>query len=297
MSRCRDERLTYLRDLGYNVISLPRAGIRPLSLAFLQGRRLIELGYLPEIWASKSAEPKPIPDEDVAKMSGKSTSQLAANVGLDILSNLVQAIGIDPVKVKAEYRDAHTLEFQFQDVVRERITAAALGEYLKNGRLSTKNAFVRRYVGTDEKFYIVTEVLKSKSFGVTARNSAKAGLEVKVPVIQQAASGEAGVTVERKAEGTVEFAGPKELPFAFIAAQLTRTGDEWEVVEFPRPGTIHFGLTDGTAPAADGFTRVKDGAVLFGDEEVDFDERPDEGDDEEAERPDEDESNEEGRGP
>jgi hypothetical protein len=278
MWTCPDPRVTYLRDLGYNVISLPRAGIRPLTIAFLQKDRLVELGYLPEIWTSEAETPKSPPgDDEVAKMKGKSTSQLAAKVGLDVLSQLVQAIGVDPIKVNAEYRSAHTLEFHFQEVNRERVTAAALGAYLQKGKLATDNPFVRHYVGTDEKFYIVTEVLTSKSFAVTARDTAQAGVNVKVPVIEQAASGSAGVKVKQEAEGTVSFDGPSQLPFAFIAAQLTRKAGRWDVVEFPQPGSIHFGLSDKTASAPDGVSRTKGGAFLFEDDAGDLLLRSEEG--------------------
>ena len=132
---CRDEKISYLRKFGYNVVVLPREGIRPLTVAFLyDSKRLTELGYLPEIWESNETKPTPISGEDVSKIGGQSTEKIDASAGIDILSNLIQALGGDPAQVKGEFQKAKTFEFHFQEVERERITAFALGKYLRNGK-------------------------------------------------------------------------------------------------------------------------------------------------------------------
>jgi hypothetical protein len=273
---CTDERITYLRKYGYNVISLPRDGIRPLTVAFLQdNRRLTELGYLPEIWSSTSPEPAPMPDQDVAQIGGQSTDKLKADVGLDILSNLVQALGADPIGIKAQYSKASTLSFHFKEVARERITAFALGKYLTDGKLASDDPFVKRYFTSNEKIYVVTEVLKSTGFGVTADDSSSAGLALDIPVIQGAFSGKGSVDVESTAQGTVEFNGKMPLPFAFIAAQLAWNQNHWEVVDFPEPGKISMSISS-PPPVVGGVVAHpwKGGSILFGNGAVDFAERP-----------------------
>jgi len=174
MWKCHDARIAYLRKFGYNVISLPRAGIRPLTVAFLHNNsQLTELGYLPEIWSSSSPVPKPLPDKDVAQIGGQTTDKMKLDVGLDVLTNLVQAMGANPIGVKSQYEKASTLAFHFKEVERERITAFALGKYLVDGRLSSADPFVGRYFQPTEKVYVVTEVLRSSGFGVTANDSSK----------------------------------------------------------------------------------------------------------------------------
>lgn len=275
MWNCRDEKITYLRKLGYNVISLPRAGIRPLTVAFLGANRsLTELGYLPEIWSSEKPEPVSLSGEDVSNIGGKSTNKLDASVGIDILGNLVQALGADPIGVKAHFDKAKTFEFTFKDVERERITAFSLGAYLAAGKLSSADPFVARYFQPAEKVYIVTEVLKSSGFGILATDSSNTALDLQVPVIQQAISGNASLKVSKTSDGTVSFTGDKKLPFAFIAAQLAWTNDHWNVIEFPDPGEISLAISN--PPPGDGeFAQAwKGGSVLFGQGVVDFDARP-----------------------
>lgn len=276
MWKCQDEKIKYLSKFGYNVISLPRAGIRPLTVAFLKNKhQLIELGYLPEIWTSKEEVPIAKTEGDVAKIGGQSTGELNANVGVDVLSNLVQALGLDPVKVKAQYKEASTFQFSFKDVERERITAFALGKYLISGEMASSDPFVKRYFQPTEKVYVVTEVLKSSGFGVTANNASKIGLDVNIPVIQQAVSGQGGVEISSTSKGTVEFVGQVKLPFAFIAAEMAWTEVEghWSVVDFPDPGVIYLGKDD--PPKGDPASLAqpwKGGAVIFGGGVVDLEE-------------------------
>jgi hypothetical protein len=272
---CSDERITYLRKFGYNVISLPRAGIRPLTVAFLQdNRRLTELGYLPEIWTSASPEPKASPDKNVAQIGGQSTDKLKASVGLDVLANLVQALGADPIGIKAQYGKASTLTFHFKAVERERITAFALGKYLTDGKLSSDDPFVKRYFHSSEKLYVVTEVLKSTGFGVTAHDSSDAGLSLDVPVIKGAFSGKGSVAVESTSQGTVEFSGQTPLPFAFIAAQLSWNLNRWEVIDFPEPGRISLSISSPPPVVGGVYAQPwRGGSILFGNGAIDFGER------------------------
>jgi hypothetical protein len=275
MWSCKDEKIRYLRKFGYNVISLPRGGIRPLTVAYLQeGKRLTELGYLPEIWKSTKPAPTPEPAEEVARIKGQSTDQLTAKVGIDILGTLVAALGADPAKVKAEYGKAKSLSFHFREVERERITPFSLGEYLFEGTLSAKNPFVIRYFTPEEKVFVVTEVLKSNGFGVTATDTSNDGLEVNVPALNQIVSVGGTVKAESKTKGTVEFTGTTKLPFAFIAAQLTWEKGRWKVISFPDPGAIHLGESQAPVLGAGEFALPWKGAVLFGDGAVDFEKPP-----------------------
>ena len=268
---CSNEKITYLRKFGYNVISLPREGIHPLTVTFLgKNQQLTELGYLPEIWMSGKPVPDLLSGEDVSRIGGQSTDKLKASIGLDILGNLVQALGADPIKVKAQYESAKTFEFHFKQVERERITAFKLGNYLAEGKLSSNDPFVKRYFQPSEKVYIFTEVLKSSGFGVTAKDSSDVGLDLKVPVIEEALSGEGSIEVSSTSQGTIGFSSStKKLPFAFIAAELTCTDDKWEVVEFPDPGEIVLAVSK--PKETDEFIQPwKGGSILFGNGPVDL---------------------------
>lgn len=279
MWNCHDERIKYLSKFGYNVISLPRMGIRPLTVALLKDKRqLIELGSLPEIWSSKAEVPVAKTEQDVAKIGGQSTGELNTNVGLDILSNLVQALGMDPIKVKAQYQKATTFQFHFKDVERERITAFSLGKYLISGEMASSDPFVKRYFQPSEKVYVVTEVLKSPGFGVTATDASKTGLDVKIPLIKEAISGEGKVEVSSARQGTVEFSGQTKLPFAFVAAQMdwSETEKHWSVIDFPDPGEIHLGTSEPPPGDASSLAQHWKGAILFGNGVVDL-EKPTQG--------------------
>lgn len=270
MPRCTDERTAYLRSLGYNVISLPRAGIRPLTVAFLSNNgRLTELGYLPEVWTSAVGEPQAATGT-VAQLGGQRTSKLNAEVGLDVLGNLIGALGGDPIGIKAEFGNAKTFEFSFMHVERDRVTPLALGRYVTEGSLNSENPFVKRYFAPGEKLYVVCEVLKSSSFGVTATASTSTDLGLKVPLVQQAISGNGSIKVESTSKNSFAFEGVEKLPFAFIAARMQWRNDRWEVGDFPQPGMIHLGEATAHHKIIIPGEARSDGAVIFGEEPVNF---------------------------
>lgn len=266
MALCRDSRTEYLRKYGYNVIALPRAGIQPLTVAYLDDdRQLRELGYLPEIWTSDSDVPSVGAAENIegvtANIEGKVTDKIDAEIGLGILADLVGALGFNGAEIKTKYQSAKTVSFHFSSVDRSTITAFALGEYLMKGSLSSGNPFVRRYLTPDEKVFVVTEILSSNSFGVSADKKSGGSLELDIPVLTEIVGGKAGLKAEKSDAGVVQYSGQRRLPFAFVAAQLSWENDRWSVVAFPSPGSVHLGKDD--AKLAESVIREQGGAVLF----------------------------------
>jgi hypothetical protein len=58
MGLCKDPRLTYLNDEGYNVVRLPRKGITPLGIIGRDHKSKTWLGTLDQIWRSEVPVPK-----------------------------------------------------------------------------------------------------------------------------------------------------------------------------------------------------------------------------------------------
>ncbi|MEJ7606072.1 MAG: hypothetical protein WKF37_07345 [Bryobacteraceae bacterium] len=71
MFNCKDPRLTYLNNLGYNVVGLPRQGIDPLHVLCRSGRRLEDLGHLKSVWTTKEQLPAISGPNEVPNINGK----------------------------------------------------------------------------------------------------------------------------------------------------------------------------------------------------------------------------------
>jgi len=113
MALCRDKALTYLNNLGYNVVRLPRSGILPLEVLGKKRNQQPEpLGTIATVWKSK--ENTPSPEEDKAtEIKGSSTSSLKLSVGIKLLENFLGALGASTPSVRASYRKASQVQFRF----------------------------------------------------------------------------------------------------------------------------------------------------------------------------------------
>ena len=82
---CTDPLLAALKDVGYNVVRLPRADIAPLQILARKRSNLDPLGSLERLIVGAAA-PKPNLDEPITTVKGQvtRTSSLDATLGLGI---------------------------------------------------------------------------------------------------------------------------------------------------------------------------------------------------------------------
>src|SRR3954469_2363025 len=144
MAICVDPKLTYLNDLGYNVLRLPRQGIAPLGIIGVDGKSKAWLGTLDQIWKSAVPVPQVGAPQLAGAISGFRTSELKASIGLDILANALNGMfGGSAPSVTSAYSDAKTVQFQLGDVTAVGIDPFVIGNYIAQGELATQNPFVR----------------------------------------------------------------------------------------------------------------------------------------------------------
>src|ERR1051325_1830930 len=143
MALCTDPAVTYLRDLGFNVVRLPRATVQPLDLLGRSDGPLVRLGPLSSVWKSKSPPPKAVSDRTVT-ITAQSTAKLKMSIGVRILDSILQGLAGAPVggSLDGAFEDANALVFSFDkpDVVGSDLTE--IGKYLADGDFDMKNAFV-----------------------------------------------------------------------------------------------------------------------------------------------------------
>lgn len=248
MPRCKDPALTYLNQLGYNVVRLPREGIAPLDVLGRDAKALDRLGHLRSIWTSDEPEP-PVQPVDAAGVVGEKTDHLKLSVGLKLLGNILRAMTGQDASVKAAYERARTVQFTFTDVQAEGIDPFEVGRYIAAGDLDAGNPFVDRYFFGDEaETYVITEVLKSNKVTVTARDKQKTEVAVEVPVVQQAVGGDVEVKAANAQATDITYAGPTMLVFGFKVFGLAFVDGAWRVHGAAPSGDLAFSLDDAQEP-------------------------------------------------
>ncbi len=231
MAVCVDPKLTYLNDLGYNVLRLPREGIAPLGVIGADGTSKSWLGTLDQIWKSEITVPVAGPQQAAGAISGFCTSDLKLSAGLEILANALNGMfGGKAPDVSGEYHDAKSMQFELGNVTVSGIDPFVIGNYVAKGELAAQNPFVRRYFSGEKgtKALVISQVLLAKSVKVTGKKDASTTVNVNVPAIQAALSAKGGVTVSSSDSTSVTYENAVPLVFGFQVFEIAYTAGQWE---------------------------------------------------------------------
>ena len=252
MAFCKDPALTYLNNLGYNVVRLPRAGIGPQDVLGREDRRIEKLGHLGQIWNSALPIPQPRTETPASAINGKHTDELKLSIGLRILEGILSGMGAAMPQLHFAYQRARSVQFTFANVAVISVDPFDLGKYLAAGDLDTKNPFVAHYFDDEGcEAFVITEVLRSDTFTLTGKDEGGSEVSMDVPAIQQAVG--ANVSVSRTSSGNTEltYRGREPLTFGFKAFGIDYVDGSWRVRGVkPGQGTA-FAVPESSGSAAE----------------------------------------------
>jgi hypothetical protein len=217
-----DESIQFLKDRGYCVFRVPRADARPLQTLLLAEKKdLVRLGELATISipGSNPLPPLSVDNEAPVEISGKESSSTKIEVGVNILGNIIKALGGNTLGITAAYSNAKSLTFKFEQVLEDHVDVDRLDQYLStcsfrlDGR-SVTNALI------DDAVFVITSTLKATKFTVNAKGDSGQKIGLDVPVVSGIASGTLNVETSRATEGTVSYEGKTPVVFGFQAVQI-----------------------------------------------------------------------------
>jgi hypothetical protein len=215
MGICVDSSIKALRQLGYNVVRLPREAIKPLQLIGVQNGETIQLGGLDKlIVSSTSALPDIVPNEQASNVNGRKSSELSIAVGLNILGAIIGSMGGD-LSVKSQYKSAKSVTFEYTDVTGDAVAPLDVGQYLRNATIDVDNKIVEQYVLGNGRLYLIIRTLKSNTFRVEAKTSFGGTLELQVPQIRELVGGDVTVEGNNESASVVSYRGKVPLVFGF----------------------------------------------------------------------------------
>jgi hypothetical protein len=221
-----------LNDSGYNVVRLPRKGIIPLGVLGRDHKANNWLGTLDQIWKSDFPPPITGAPQSVAALTGTKTSDFKLSVGLDILANALNGMfGGSAPSVESTYQNAKSIQFTFRDVRSTGIDPFLVGNFLSKGDLADKNPVVKRYFSNlnDVDALVITEVLESKSLGVTGKKDANTALSVNVPELQAILGTKVSVTATNSSNTELTYEGADYLVFGYKAFGIAMLNGEWQI--------------------------------------------------------------------
>jgi hypothetical protein len=226
---CRDKSITFLKSFGYNVIRLPKADIAPLQI-FIEKKGILQpLGNLASVL--KPGEGAVIPpikrDVTVATFNGRKTGDLSLGLGLNILGNIIGAMGGSKLGLEAGYSKAKTIVFSYGDVLEDSIEITELDKYLANSDVDPSSRYVGELLEANEIF-VLTSTIKTNKVTVEGKGKNSTEAKVDVPVIKEIVGGNIEIKSNNEADSSVTFAGNIPLVFGFKAVRLFYEDGEYK---------------------------------------------------------------------
>lgn len=242
--RCKDKAADYIRkELGFNLINLPKASLTPGLVLFRNpdSSSVSVYGPMTDIVLEPSpAFPTIQKDLPVGSISGLKTNRFDFNVGLKFLKLFLSALGAKALGVEAAYTNASSIEFEYQNVSQDLIFPSSIGKFLRRSTPDT-DWFFERFDEPNEA-YIITDVIRSNSFATRAYTDKGAGIDINVDALKAVVGADSGLKIEQKEDLKISYEGEQSLAFGFKACPFGT-----EILE----GKASFSMNFSTAGAVD----------------------------------------------
>jgi hypothetical protein len=248
MALCKDEITKHLKSFKYNTIYPPRASALPMEVLVKNKGGLTRWGYLDDVFQSDEPLPEVLADGDTLDIQGQITGRHDISLGITILGSLISAAGGN-LGIKAVYKTARTLKFQYEQVTRHFVKPVRLDAYISRGA-PVDGLFTTAELLEDDRLFIFTSVLKACKVVVEAEKSGGGSLEVEVPVIQQMVGGNVAVTPENSTNTRVGYEGKIPVGFGFKAVKIDYDDGSFRLKPVP-PGSVTAAAVAGNEPDGD----------------------------------------------
>lgn len=258
---CKDDSLTYLNHLGYNVVKLPRESINPLLVIAGKKKGLEVLGPLSDFVLDGQPLPPVIHNEEIPSITSKKTNKLDAGLGVSLMNTFLTAMGAVSGGIDLNYQKASQIQIQFKDVLSDYVYPTGIDKYLSSAT-PPKHSLLREWVDEQGEAYIITRTIKSKSFGVIAYNKDGYPIEIDIKGIRDLFGVSGKISPSREETNEIVYQGEKSLVFGFQSISFSIEGDK----ENPK-----FKLNQSNGPVAmkgKGGGVTEQGNVLFARNEL-----------------------------
>lgn len=224
ISLCREDPLVSLvHDLfGANIVRVPDARVRPLSVVVQQGgRAFFRGGLLPLLADSRPLGVQP-EESTLTDISGRRSRRLTLDLGLHILRGFLHGFGLPTSNLGLGFEGATHLSFAFPEARRLALDVGALGWALAGRRLDRGNPAAAIFFEAPRyELLLVDSVLTSRQIAVVLSGAKGQRLNVDIAALRQVMAelgGQVGATSDQNIELTLQ--SDAELTFAFTCVRL-----------------------------------------------------------------------------
>lgn len=213
---CKDNSVSHLNKLGYNVVRLPRENIDPLLILSRSNGYLETLGEISDFVIGDHPKPEISQGQTAAEISGLRTNKFELGVGLKFLERFLSLIGAAGIGLEICFENAKSIQFVYQNVLIDSVYPAKIGRYLSNVSPDVSSLFMED-INDEGEAYVITETLKSNSFGIVAYNERGMELDIDISALKKLLSATPKIELSESEKNVISFKGDKLLRFAFKA--------------------------------------------------------------------------------
>ncbi len=212
-----------LSEHGFNFVKMPRP-IHILDLfAKDQTGHLIPVGNITDLFIKKTEElpenkiDQPVPSE----IGGLLDKKVDMKLSLSLLKGfLPKSIGFE-----SAFNNANNISFSFLDAQLDSTNLLQLDIFLNDANVQEKSQGYKDRL-KDSEIYVVTDVLKSKSFSIEALGSNDASLKIDGPEIEKVVEANAALKRSTENKAKIIYEGDTNLAIGIKAAQI-RNNRSW----------------------------------------------------------------------
>ena len=217
-----------LKDLGYNLVSLPKEDLEPLQvLAKTENGFVQKIGTLKDLFLQGDEVPKPTVKKNkiAPNISGHQVIGLSGDMKVKFLKSFKNLFNVD---VSSEFKNKSKIVFSYDDAKLSEVkTLISLDAFIRDAEINEKR------IGSYEKqlkkneIFITTAVLKSKKFEIKEYELDSG----KVGVTANEAQTDSEFTVKgekyKATTNVISYSGNEELVFAVQAVKLIYNKKFW----------------------------------------------------------------------
>jgi hypothetical protein len=215
----------WLKEFGFNPLRLPRRDLRPFDVLKKghDGAFTSKVGTLDMLLSSAQPPPDAETDEPTGDIAKKRTRKLEGKLGLSVLNALFGGLVGAKLGANAELAKASQMEVTYEDVRLDSVPLLALQAWVEKAQITAPQSALVDL--NDDKFAVVTAVLRSSRLSVSASRDGGTGVSAGVPEIAGVVSAEASIDTARTDGSSVTFDGTDPIAFGFQAYVLLFEGN------------------------------------------------------------------------
>jgi hypothetical protein len=215
-----DPLFSFVRDLGYNTVRLPKSTIRPLQLLTKKGDYFTRQGELSTVFTPGKVDfPHVTQDAPIPKIAAQKTANISGGAGLMFLGGLISAFGGSTDGLEAQTNGISSTSFQYEAVTEDSVEVAQLDQFLSVADIRPFSKYSVDLLESDN-LYAITATLKSNKFTVYVQAQKGITLNLAVPVLQNIVGPNIKLSSKKEDANALSFEGVVPMTFGFQAVQI-----------------------------------------------------------------------------